>query len=115
MNLTKEQIEQLAINHSVMCYTPMTPNKESDYIMGVSKNSYAKGFQDCQEMDKWISVEKELPPANTIVLLFCDYQRAFTTGSYYYNLQCFNKHSKDVIGIITHWQPLPTPPKEKGE
>lgn len=82
-------------------------------------------------MSDWISVDKELPEQMSEVLVFCKYDNwpliAFHTGKTWYE-KCDNIvmlsgdahlsteiHDLDIGDVgyqITHWMPLPEPPKE---
>lgn len=53
---------------------------------------------------EWISVEDELPPAGVTILAFDRY------GELHMH---FFGNSKTAKGEITHWMPLPEPPKPK--
>ena len=76
--------------------------------------------------DKWISVDDRLPEAveedvngnisfSDIVLVYLVYDNGFT---YITVSQCNIEHKKWLCEIpdegckVTHWQPLPEPPKE---
>ena len=58
---------------------------------------------------EWISVEERLPPKNEMVLIFCGGARELdwicSTGLWY---------DHDYT-LVTHWMPLPEPPKMKGD
>lgn len=64
-------------------------------------------------MTEWISVKDRLPEDNAVVLCKC---RAgiyevlmWIGGSWYHDTNhCYMK------GFVTHWMPLPEPPKEGG-
>ena len=55
--------------------------------------------------DKWISVDKELPTAYEKVLTYKPKNR-FT------KIELMKWFEGDELEGITHWQPLPSPPKE---
>ena len=55
---------------------------------------------------KWISVKDRLPEPNQKVLAY----RADSKGTYEEYRLCFGWALK---GAITHWMPLPEPPKEE--
>lgn len=55
---------------------------------------------------EWISVEDELPPAGKTILTFDRYEEIHMH---------FFGNSKAAKGEITHWMPLPEPPKPKAK
>lgn len=65
-------------------------------------------------MSEWISVKKRLPETKTCVMM---YFRVSTEILFYALGTWTGKVWKDYYGRtvkgITHWQPLPGPPKEK--
>lgn len=65
---------------------------------------------------EWISVEDRLPPMNMLVLCMKKSKKYFI-GSYigasYANGCAAFKHAeKDMAIGVSHWMPLPEPPKE---
>jgi hypothetical protein len=65
------------------------------------------------EQDNWISVEERLPTDSEQVLMYTKYNATmygfYSEGIWYetYNgMVCLNVHK-----VVTHWQPLPHPPK----
>ena len=63
-------------------------------------------WADAHPQDRWISVEDELPPQNGRYIFYSDTMGVRT--SYYYAGISLNEH-------VTHWMPIPRPPKEGGE
>lgn len=66
---------------------------------------------------KWISVKDQLPEPDHVVFCFVDLREKFQEdtyimSSYSYNKDGFDTHLKDYI---THWMPLPEPPKKRFE
>ena len=70
-------------------------------------------------LHKWISVENYLPPFHKTVLLYMphieelpEYAVGYleADGDYYFNERSNNIDSQIAIDI-THWMPLPEPPK----
>ena len=58
-------------------------------------------------MSEWISVDERLPEQHICCLTFGDdFDFAYMTGS-----GGFREWSNDQSIIVTHWQPLPEPPK----
>lgn len=75
-------------------------------------------------MSKWISVEERLPEEHQKVDVLIDWDLRYTDAEYYdnnfYGLEqdfdvddcgygCFK--NTDLMHDITHWMPLPEPPK----
>jgi 8-oxo-dGTP pyrophosphatase MutT (NUDIX family) len=61
---------------------------------------------------KWISVEERLPDDSQDVLVFFVYGVAPITGI---DVDSYNHRAKRWVNIddaVTHWMPLPDPPKE---
>jgi len=67
-----------------------------------------------QEVDNWVSVEDRLPVEWEVIQIITDYKKQAV--AYY----CCDDdgiwhdamRSIHTYGSVTHWQPLPTPPKE---
>lgn len=61
--------------------------------------------------DKWISVDERLPgEENSDVLVVIDGKTKI--ANYIWDKDCFARHGS-MIDNVTHWQPLPAPPKSK--
>lgn len=77
---------------------------------------------DVQPVDRWVSIEDSLPKPYSKVILYTKYKAiayGFFRGEYYEGKPLFsmtmsnnaeNSWYEEVR--ITHWQPLPAPPKE---
>lgn len=77
---------------------------------------------DIQPIDRWISIEDSLPKPYSTVILYTKYKEiayGFFRGEYYEDKPLFsmtmsnnaeNSWYEEVR--ITHWQPLPEPPKD---
>ena len=62
-------------------------------------------------MMKWISVKDRLPEDDEMKLITlwdCNSMRM----AYYYEQELWICNGVDVTGFVTHWMPLPEPPKE---
>ena len=74
-------------------------------------------YNKLKEQTTWISVKDRLPPRNGNYLVVTEglgFFRGCTDIKilYFYN-GCFKLDDKDVYYMnITHWMPLPEPPKE---
>lgn len=72
-------------------------------------------FRDIVEVvesfDNWVSVEDGLPAPNTNVSVWCDSH--IKVGWYSHIFSEWNVFGEHLIPIVTHWQPLPSPPKIK--
>ena len=70
-----------------------------------------------KSLPRWISVEERLPETNGYYLAYVE-SSLFPNG-YYHNLLKFidGDFIEDhmVIHRVTHWMPLPAPPKEETE
>ena len=84
--------------------------------------AYVFPASDVQPIDRWISIEDSLPEPYSNVILYTNYKATaygFFRGEYYEGKPLFsmtmsnnaeNSWYEEVR--ITHWQPLPDPPKE---
>lgn len=73
-------------------------------------------------VSKWISVKDKLPKEVVKVLIYTEYNATaygFFTGAYYNNRPLFaitmnrnSKHSWYEEIRVSHWMPLPEPPKD---
>lgn len=80
------------------------------------KSAYVGGFITGWEADKWIAVE-ETPPAES-GRYWCYVEEVDDLGISHYQWNCAysandNRWSdKALSGRVTHWQNLPSPPKQ---
>jgi hypothetical protein len=74
------------------------------------RNQYEKGFADGWRLheSKWISVEERLPDILSTIIV-CD-KKGNVGEAYYYGEGSFQWIDGDLV-IVTHWMPLPEPPK----
>ena len=63
-------------------------------------------------MGEWISVEDRLPEKGQVVLAFG--KKSASTGQYrgFERERKFWRWKGNTIRVVTHWMPLPEPPKE---
>ena len=96
------------------------PNREDvaeAYEQGKA-DGYEEGFEQgvklADEHSRWISVEDELPEVCVAVLTTTPHG---TQRVGFYEDGWWLANSPDLVrmGSITHWMPLPAPPKKGGE
>ena len=80
------------------------------------RGQYDKGYRDGEAaaMPKWIPVTERMPAVRQRVLVYCEsktIKKHVTACTYmggYLGAEQFSRHVRNV----THWMPLPEPPKE---
>ena len=77
------------------------------------KNGYEAG------KPKWIPVTERLPEDDETVLILCKtgkmfvgYRKQLYGGEYVWRILTARDSTKKITQIVTHWMPLPEPPKE---
>ena len=65
------------------------------------------------EKTQWIPVAERLPENDTTVLVYRPTMAIKIMPSYYYNRFCAGALNLYGDEVITHWMPLPEPPKEE--
>lgn len=93
-------------------------------IARVFSNDYEQGFDPDAEntaealydagyrKQEWISVDERLPKKMTHVIV-CD--KDGTVGeAYFYKEDRFEWMDSEELAFVTHWMPLPEPPRMKG-
>ena len=94
----------------------MTKQEQEAYDLGFHEGKYSS-------IPKWISVEERLPDNDRMVIGFtpCD---GFMFVGYYHEEKMVGyewkkwkiitamRSTKDMLKKVTHWMPLPKPPKE---
>ena len=75
-----------------------------------------KQYQVYLNKTRWIPVTERLPEAGERVLCYCraniyEVMKMRTDGDWVHNDQVYD--SAYMSGFVTHWMPLPTPPKEE--
>lgn len=64
-------------------------------------------------MIEWISVKDRLPESCETVLIYSANERFVSTGYYWSAEKRWNQiGNRFLLFTITHWMPLPEPPKE---
>lgn len=65
-------------------------------------------------MNEWISVKDKLPEEYRIVICYDDQSERIKEAEFHHSR--FNVNSQDneiILHNVTHWMPLPEPPKDK--
>ena len=63
---------------------------------------------DAEERQRWIPVAERLPEHTNLVLV----RHQSETGSKFFGLDVFDGYGWVVCLNVTHWMPLPEPPRE---
>lgn len=78
-------------------------------------------------MSEWISVKDKLPKENGIYIVYAQggtsvagwiwYDNVVVAAEYAFCEWTWNENGIewDISGIVTHWMPLPEPPRMEGE
>lgn len=78
-----------------------------------ARRFYNEGYEDGQHTSRWISVEERLPEKGDVVLTVwrgeIEFARYTPHRLGWYNLTA----RYDSPNAVTHWMPLPEPPKEE--
>ena len=72
---------------------------------------------DVQPVDRWINVENRLPEADYDCLVWYSCDTAFGKSKSWGITHCsrcdwYTKHLNGDNIVVTHWQPLPVPPRD---
>lgn len=88
--------------------------KEQEGIIKTLKDKNAKLM--LKEQAEWIPVGERLPDNNEDILAYCVHgEESCIVPANYYNGEFYNCIFNAVMRCeITHWMPLPKPPKEEG-
>ena len=65
------------------------------------------------EQPKWISVKEKLPENDDNYLVFTSDRNDAVIATYYGDGEWLEYDSTNLIPLVTHWMPLPEPPKEE--
>lgn len=73
----------------------------------------AEELRKAREAQRWIPVTERLPEKHTIVFVYRP-KMAIKFMVSYFGVDCFCDGAMDIHGneVITHWMPMPQPPKE---
>lgn len=102
----------------------MVPDTEAYAIKW--RERITNAFEEYRKQSRWISVDDRLPESRQMVLCYtpCDgyifvgYYQEVEQNPYfksYWNIITAMRSTKKVTKKVTHWMPLPEPPKMKGE
>ena len=120
-SITQDMCDQQEkdVLHAVMKCGVEVDREELIKALKYDREQYEKGYADGRaDAQKWISVEERLPEAYSTVLVV--YKDAYGETSVGASILC---NYADWIGhgfamardAVTHWMPLPEPPKEEEE
>ena len=107
MDIREELVELICrAHHNASCVLGYDGNEE-DALDEEVRYLIANGVT----VQEWIPVTERLPENNTIVLVYRPTMVSKIMLSYFYNRFCDG--ALDIYGneVITHWMPLPAPPK----
>lgn len=83
-----------------------------------SKNIFINGAKWMQEQDNWISVKDKLPEKSKSVIILRTCPDVVTVGyiherGYWIISNMYGStYKENHMHFVTHWQPLPEPPKK---
>ena len=71
-----------------------------------------KRIEELEQERRWTSVDERLPNSSERVLIrMSNYYTVI--ASYFRNQKCWKNDAGATVHNVTHWQPLPQPPKEE--
>ena len=93
-------------------------NCPNEHDLGCRTTTMREAADAIEELSKprWIPVTERLPEAGERVLCYCraniyEVMKMRTDGAWVHNDKVYD--SAYMSGFVTHWMPLPTPPKEE--
>jgi hypothetical protein len=121
-----KQIEEMAVDLCLIdrckhlpqeeCNNTTCAHCEAEALYNAGYRKQSESFSRPHENDgEWISVEDRLPEPNKLVL--CIWERGDGGGCYgfaRYQRENVWYVSNEGMPRVTHWMPLPEPPKMKG-
>lgn len=82
--------------------------------LNYDRNQYEKGYRDGLKASEWISVKERLPEEGEDVLAYLG--EGIFEICWMLKGGCWETRDAYLdADAVTHWQPLPEPPKEEGE
>ena len=101
-----ENFENLLLELCELC----SQNKQS--LLGKIGMKQAKLIEMFKERDGWISVDDELPTKHDVYTVYCPSNLCFQNENEKIQIASFHPDTGwNSAILITHWQPLPKPPK----
>lgn len=79
------------------------------------QDAFEQGAQWADSHPHWLSVEDELPKLNSGMVIVVSYKGEIDFMIYSNSGWHNSKRWCCVKGVITHWMPLPAPPKKGGK
>lgn len=95
--------------------TLMLCSKHRQALAAALKNVLDERDALLENVPKWISVKERLPKVGTWFFTYSAEDGISVFCKYDGDGKWFATDDKDVTGYITHWMPLPEPPKENKE
>jgi hypothetical protein len=83
---------------------------ENYYRWGFTKEFHEESAKQILELNRWIPVEERLPPIELDVLVWDGFNVYITNRLDSKNVAW--DESTQILDVVTHWQPLPEPPKD---
>jgi hypothetical protein len=108
MNSTKDQIKEWVESRSerIAKHIEIRGNQDIHYSVG---EMVVQCIQDLALKSKWVSVDDELPNDGEEVLMYMN------DGAVMSDIKCHSGRYSNKYGFersrVTHWMPLPEPPK----
>lgn len=104
--MTREELRKIA-----MCYAHDELKDSHSAVEEVVAAAFIDGVDYADAYPRWISVEDELPKEGDYVLI-CN-NRGLMTTSLYEGKEWVISETFLAVNV-THWMPMPQPPKEGG-
>ena len=92
------------------------------YMDNPDMKLFLEVMEEYANQDKWVSVKDELPPIDKAdnwnkvhgvsILVFTYSDFGMRKGTYYRLSDCWTVENVSGEVKVTHWQPLPNPPKQ---
>ena len=100
--------------HYTVCEHHADELRAEGYIVDFNNRSDAeKVCEGYKQKSGWISVEDRLPEKEGVYLVHTTYN-IIETEVFYISKHDDISYWWDLDGMVTHWMPLPEPPKMKG-